>query len=144
MTTVKINLTRYGPSVVPNGLVDAQNLGYGSTPCLTSLGISTSCPDSRCWMLNTHLPHSLSMRDEPMRTVNKLPNELRAIKKLRPLTALPEPNTFVKNRLAAICLAAARLALGTNAYCQHKSPFTLCVSESSVSPAAKYAMLAKM
>ena len=34
MTTVTAHLTKYGPIGVPNGFVDAQNLGNGNTPCL--------------------------------------------------------------------------------------------------------------
>lgn len=36
MMIVTIHLIRYGPSGVPKGFVDAQNLGYGRTPCLST------------------------------------------------------------------------------------------------------------
>ena len=34
MITVMAHWTRYGPNGVPNGLVEVQNLGHGSIPCL--------------------------------------------------------------------------------------------------------------
>lgn len=34
MMIVTTHFMKYGPIGVPKGFVDAQNLGYGSTPCL--------------------------------------------------------------------------------------------------------------
>ena len=89
---VRIHLTKYGPKGVPNGRVDAQKRGYGSTPCL---------------------PHSRINLDVPRSTAMRLPNELKAIRKLRPRTPLPGPKTLVKKRLAATWVEASRSALGT-------------------------------
>lgn len=89
---VRSHLTKYGPRGVPSGFVEAQNRGQGRTPCR---------------------PHSRMTRDWPRSTARRLPKELRATKKLRPLTALPVPNTFSRNKLAAICFAAARSSFGT-------------------------------
>jgi hypothetical protein len=50
----------------------------------------------------TDLPHSRMSRDDPISTATRFPNELRAIKKFKPRTALLDPKTFVKKRLAAI------------------------------------------
>lgn len=100
--TVRAHLVKYGPIGVPNGLVDAQNCGQGSTPCR---------------------PHSLINREEPRRTAMRLPNELSAMRKLRPRTAPWSPNTFVKRRPAAIVFPARISSLGI---------------------AAKYATLARM
>jgi hypothetical protein len=36
MIIVTVHLTVYGKIGVPNGFVDAQSLGNGSTPCLRS------------------------------------------------------------------------------------------------------------
>lgn len=72
MMTVTSHLTKYGPSGVPNGLVDAQNSGQGRTPCR---------------------PHSLIMRDCPISTAMRFPKALRAIRKFKPRTAPLEPKT---------------------------------------------------
>lgn len=89
---VSSHLTKYGPRGVPSGLVEAQKRGQGRTP----------------WR-----PHSRMTRDWPRSTARRLPKELRAMRKLRPLTALPVPKTFWRKRLAAICFAAARSSFGT-------------------------------
>jgi hypothetical protein len=54
----------------------------------------------------TYRPHSRIMRELPNITAMRLPKELRAIRKLSPRTALPEPNTRVKKREAAISFAS--------------------------------------
>lgn len=110
MRIVSAHLTKYGPSGVPKGRVEAQKRGKGSTPCLLSRKLicqhthqsNWATPDSSL-VLKTHLPHSLISLDEPINTAIKFPNELNAIKKFNPLTAPLDPNTLVKNRLAAIC-----------------------------------------
>lgn len=103
---VRDHLTKYGPSGVPNGLVDAQNRGQGRTPCLVLEVSEMPTVVSYCKGM-TYRPHSRIMRDVPINTEMRLPKELRAIRKFKPLTALPEPKTLVKNRLAEICAAAA-------------------------------------
>jgi hypothetical protein len=50
----------------------------------------------------TYLPHSRMSLDEPRSTASRFPKELRAIRKFNPLTALLDPNTASKKRLAAI------------------------------------------
>jgi len=62
-----------------------------------------------------YLPHSLIRRESPSRTATRLPNELKAIKKLRPLLAELDPKTCLKSRLAEISFAAFSSALGTAA-----------------------------
>ena len=101
MRIVMAHLTKYGPSGVPKGRVDAQKRGKGRTPCLCSIQI---CDPARENKQKRYLPHSRMTLDWPMSTAMRLPNALRAIRKLRPLTAPLEPKTFWKNKLAAICV----------------------------------------
>ena len=79
--TVNAHLVKYGPSGVPNGLVEAQKRGKGKTPCL---------------------PHSRITRDWPIRTAMRFPKALRAMRKLKPRTAFALPKTAVKKRLATV------------------------------------------
>jgi hypothetical protein len=44
ITTVKVHLTKYGPSGVPKGRVDAQKRGQGRTPCLRLPNLATGFP----------------------------------------------------------------------------------------------------
>lgn len=60
---------------------------------------------------STYRPHSRSALEEPNSTAIKFPNDDKATRMLSPLTS--EPKTFSKNRLAAICFAAAMSSLGT-------------------------------
>jgi hypothetical protein len=75
--------------------------------------VSEMVEDCLYWTALTYRPHSRIIREVPINTEMRLPKELRAIKKFNPFTALPEPNTFVKNRPAEICAAAASWAFGT-------------------------------
>lgn len=63
----------------------------------------------------TNLPHSRITLACPISTEIMFPKALRDIKKFKPLDAPLEPNTFSKNKLAAVCLAAMRSAFGTAA-----------------------------
>lgn len=85
-------MTTYGPSGVPNGLVDTQNVVHGRTPCR---------------------PHSLICLESPTITEIMFPREARAIKKFRPRTAAPSPNTLEKKRLAVVSSEFASSSLGT-------------------------------
>jgi hypothetical protein len=49
----------------------------------------------------TYLPHSLNIRDCPIRTASKFPNADRQIRKFNAVAALLFPKTFSKNRPAA-------------------------------------------
>ena len=42
MRTVIVHLTKYGPSGVPKGLVEAQKRGKGKTPCLHKIEVSST------------------------------------------------------------------------------------------------------
>lgn len=98
---------------VPKGLVEAQNLGKGRTPCLftNSQSPNLQINAGTGWNRSSYRPHSRSAREDPNKTAIKFPKELKATKMFNPLTS--EPNTFSKNRLAAICFAAAMSSLGT-------------------------------
>lgn len=85
-------MTMYGPSVVPNGFVDTQNVVQGRTPCR---------------------PHSLIRRDNPMITAIMLPKDAKAMRKLSPRTALLLPKTFSKNRLAVVSFEFSISSFGT-------------------------------
>lgn len=92
MRIVNPHLSIYGARGVPNGLVDAQIRGYGSTP----------------WR-----PHSRMMRDDPMITDTMFPHAESAIKKFKAREALTDPKTAEKNDEAASCFDPNSSAFGT-------------------------------
>jgi hypothetical protein len=49
----------------------------------------------------TYLPHSLNIRDCPIRTASRFPNAERQIRKFNAVAAPLFPNTFSKNKPAA-------------------------------------------
>lgn len=87
------HFTRYGPAGVLKGFVDAQNFGYGRTPCL---------------------PHSRSMRDWPRSVATRFPKALSAMRKLRARTEACDPKTDVKRREATVCLLEMISFFGTD------------------------------
>lgn len=89
------NWKMYGPRVVPKGLVDAQKLVNGNTPCL---------------------PHSRIIRDLPRAPDNIFPNELKAMRKFKPRTRSLLPRTFLNHKLAVVRLACLRSYLAIPAY----------------------------
>lgn len=93
---VRPQMTRYGPKGVPKGFVETQKVVQGRTPCR---------------------PHSLIRRDMPIITAIMLPKEAKAMRKLRPRTALLSPKTLLKNRLAIVNLEPAISSLGTVKTC---------------------------
>lgn len=100
MITVKLHFTKYGPSGVPNGLVEVQNEVKGKTPCLSPNNGLRSLPKyTHCFI--TDLPHSLSIRDCPISTARRFPKALMQIRKFNALEAPPVPNTFSKKTPAA-------------------------------------------
>jgi hypothetical protein len=110
MITVTVHFVKYGPMGVPNGFVDAQNLGYGNTPCLSKRQLLSVTLVN----IGTHLPHSRMTRDCPICTAIKLPNALRAISKLKAFTPLAWPKTLVKKRLATVTPDVLMSCLGTD------------------------------
>lgn len=65
----------------------------------------------------SYLPHSRISLDEPSRTAIRFPKELRAMSRFSPLTALLDPKTAVKKRLAAIWVDPAISFFGTVRSC---------------------------
>lgn len=89
---VKAQITRYGPSGVPKGCVETQNLVKGNTPCR---------------------PASLMRRESPMITAIMLPKDARAMRKFNPRTAPLSPKTLLKNRAAVVRSEFCSSSLGT-------------------------------
>ena len=91
-SAVRAQMTKYGPSGVPKGRVETQNLVQGNTPCL---------------------PASLMRRESPMMTAIMLPKDARAMRKLSPRTAPLSPKTLLKNRAAVVRSEFCSSSLGT-------------------------------
>jgi hypothetical protein len=123
ISTVKLHFTKYGPSGVPNGLVEVQNEVKGKTPCLYSSNGLARLPEYTP-QFTTNLPHSLSIRDCPISTAKRFPKALMQIRKFNAEAALPVPNTFSKKTPAATTfdsrisslLAALKYAIFASTY----------------------------
>ena len=61
----------------------------------------------------THLPHSLIIREDAMIVLTMFPKVLITMRALSAVTALPSPNTAVKNRLAVSTLDVRIASFGT-------------------------------
>jgi hypothetical protein len=91
-SAVRAQMTKYGPSGVPKGCVETQNLVKGNTPCR---------------------PASLMRRESPMITAIMLPKDARAMRKFNPRTAPLSPKTLLKNRAAVVRSEFCSSSLGT-------------------------------
>lgn len=91
-SAVRAQMTKYGPSGVPKGCVETQNLVKGNTP----------------WR-----PASLMRRESPMITAIMLPKDARAMRKFSPRTAPLSPKTLLKNRAAVVRSEFCSSILGT-------------------------------
>ena len=127
-TTVRMYFSRYGPSGVLKGFVDAQNRGKGITPCLGAGGISRWLAVER--KKSSYRPHSRMTREVPITAERMFPRADTATRALRALAALVEPKTAVKKSFAVISPEARMSSFGIAAkyatvflFCQLLDPF---------------------